>query len=57
MDRPATPDLEPDEDMPLLPEIEVDPGAPVDTGLLDARGNKIFRTPRPIGFGRGDRFK
>lgn len=45
-----------DNDQPLLPEIEVDVPAPVDTGLLNARGHRIYRTPRPIGFGRHDKW-
>ena len=32
----------------------VDEGQYRDTGLLDEHGNRIFRAPNPIGFGRDD---
>lgn len=51
---------EPDPFCPPLTVYEAAPEGPVDTGLLDARGTKIFRrqsptrmgfdlTPRPVG--------
>jgi hypothetical protein len=43
-----------DEDTPFVPNLTVYETAPepVDTGLLDASGTKIFRTPQrePVGF-------
>jgi hypothetical protein len=42
---------------PLLPHLHVSENVPHDTGLLDARGNKIIRTPLPVGFGRHDEWK
>lgn len=39
-------------DYPLLPDLHVPEHKPVDTGLLDARGDAIMRAPLPIGFGR-----
>lgn len=39
-------------DGPLIPEITVPEHVPIDTGVLDADGAKIFRQPRPVGFGR-----
>lgn len=34
------------------PELTVDEHVAVDTGLLDADGNSIWRAPNPLGFGR-----
>lgn len=36
----------------LVPDIHVPEAQPVDTGLLDASGNKLMRMPNPVGFGR-----
>lgn len=36
----------------LLPDLWVPDHHPVDTGLVDARGNTIMRAPNPVGFGR-----
>lgn len=37
---------------PLMTSIDVCDHEAVDTGLLDADGNAIWRAPNPIGFGR-----
>jgi hypothetical protein len=37
---------------PLLPSLSVDDHLAVFTGLLDAEGEEIWRTPNPMGFGR-----
>lgn len=37
---------------PLLPDLVVPDHRPVDTGLVDVRGNAIMRAPNPVGFGR-----
>lgn len=47
-------DLYDDERGSLQPDITVDDHVAVDTGLIDADGNSIFRAPNPIGFGRDD---
>jgi hypothetical protein len=36
----------------LLPHLTVDDHEAVFTGLLDAKGEEIWRTPNPMGFGR-----
>lgn len=36
------------------PPLEVWDSKYVDTGLLDASGNVIWKAPNKIGFGRGD---
>lgn len=41
-----------DDCYPLLPDLHVPEHNPVDTGLLDVRGDAIMRAPNPIGFGR-----
>lgn len=41
-----------DDPYPLLPDLHVPEHRPVDTGLLDIRGNAIMRAPNLIGFGR-----
>ena len=41
-----------DDDVPLLPSLEVSDHEAAFTGLLDERGDEIWRQPRPIGFGR-----
>ena len=41
-----------DEDQPLIMNVTVCDHQPIDTGLLDQRGDPIMRTPIPIGFGR-----
>lgn len=38
----------------LITSIDVCDHVAVDTGLLDADGNSIFRAPNPVGFGRDD---
>jgi len=40
------------DDNPLVPNIEVDGPARVDTGLVTAAGKAIIRLPNPLGFGR-----
>ena len=35
---------------PIITSLEVDEAEPVDTGLLDAEGNSIWRLKDPIGF-------
>jgi hypothetical protein len=44
------PRMEWDEDYPLLPHIEVDGPAEVDTGLITESGDTIMRLPDPLGF-------
>lgn len=39
---------------PLLPNLHLPDSAPIKTGLLDSKGNEIWRTPNPIGFGRDE---
>lgn len=39
-------------DAPLVPDIQVPEHRPVDTGLVDIRGDAIMRAPNPMGFGR-----
>lgn len=40
---------------PIRPDAPtVDDHVPVDTGLLDAKGDTIWRAPNPIGFRIGD---
>ncbi|SKB30981.1 hypothetical protein SAMN06295920_101679 [Rhizorhabdus histidinilytica] len=41
-------------DKPLLPHFEVDGSEDVDTGLIWSDGTPIYRTARPIGFGRDE---
>lgn len=41
-----------DEDLPLLPHLEVSGPHDVDTGLVDVKGEPIYRLAIPIGFGR-----
>jgi len=41
-----------DDDVPLLPCIDVPEHEDSFTGLLDSRGEEIWRAPRPVGFGR-----
>jgi len=36
----------------LCPDLWVPDHRPVDTGLVDIRGDAIMRAPYPIGFGR-----
>lgn len=40
------------DDDPLIPNLTVDDHEAVWTGLLDDRGDKIYRSPNPVGFGR-----
>jgi hypothetical protein len=39
---------------PGLPDIHVSGPRHVDTGLIDGKGNAIYRTQAPVGFGRDD---
>ena len=41
-----------DDDTPLIPSLDVPEHEDTFTGLLDSRGEEIWRAPRPIGFGR-----
>lgn len=41
-----------DDDGPLIPSLTVDDHEDVDTGLIAATGEPIYRVPNPIGFGR-----
>jgi hypothetical protein len=41
----------------MRPEITVDGEKEVDTGLVTARGEPIYRLPPPIGFGRHEEWK
>lgn len=36
----------------LRPDLSVDAGKEVNTGLVDHRGRAIYRLPPPVGFGR-----
>ena len=42
------------DDNPLVPSLEVDDAAEVDTGLVTATGEKIMRIANPLGFGRDE---
>ena len=42
----------PECDNPLLPSLSVDDHEAVFTGLVDAKGEQIWRQPNPMGFGR-----
>jgi hypothetical protein len=37
---------------PMLPAVSVDDHEAVFTGLLDAKGEEVWRAPNPMGFGR-----
>lgn len=39
---------------PLVPSLSTAEHHPVDTGLLDVKGNRIMRLPNPMGFGRDE---
>lgn len=41
-----------DDDVPLVPSLDVPDHEATFTGLLDADGDEIWREPRPVGFGR-----
>jgi hypothetical protein len=41
-----------DDDVPLIPALDVPDHEEVFTGLLDSKGEEIWRAPREIGFGR-----
>jgi len=36
------------------PSLDVDGPVEIDTGLISANGDRIYRLPPPIGFGRND---
>ena len=36
------------------PSLDVDGPAEIDTGLITATGERIYRMPPPVGFGRDD---
>lgn len=36
------------------PSLEVDGPAEIDTGLITESGERIYRIPPPLGFGRGE---
>lgn len=40
------------DDEPHRPNLTVDSHEAVFTGLIDSRGEEIWRTPNPMGFGR-----
>lgn len=42
-----------DDDIPLIPNLQVDESTPQETGLLDKNGDPLYRLPDPIGFGHG----
>lgn len=39
-----------DDPEPMIPNLSVDERGPVDTGLVDSKGNRIMRLPEPLGF-------
>jgi hypothetical protein len=39
-----------DFDDPMLPPLSVSEHVPVDTGLVDKRGDRIMRAPNRVGF-------
>lgn len=39
-----------DDYSPMLPPITVNDHKPIDTGLIDHRGDPIMRGPNPVGF-------
>jgi hypothetical protein len=41
-----------EEDLPMIPSLQVDGATAEFTGLLDANGSPICKLARPIGFGR-----
>ena len=42
------------EENSLTPDVSVDEHVAIFTGLLDAKGEEIWRAPNPVGFGRDD---
>lgn len=42
------------DDAPMLPDLCAPETRPVNTGLLDAQGNELWRQPYPMGFGRDE---
>lgn len=36
----------------MIPDLSVDGEKEVDTGLVTATGERIYRLPHPVGFGR-----
>ena len=40
------------DDAPMLPSLCAPDSLPVNTGLLDAHGNELWRRPNPVGFGK-----
>lgn len=47
-------DLFDDERGGFTPSITVDEHVAIDTGIMDADGNSIWRAPNPVGFGRDE---
>lgn len=43
-----------DDDRPMIPNLEVDDAKEVNTGLVSAKGDPIYRVAPPVGFGRND---
>ena len=41
----------------LVPSLSTAEHCPVDTGLVDAKGNRIIRQPNPMGFGRDEEWR
>jgi hypothetical protein len=41
---------DPDDWNPLIPSLTVDDHVPIETGLIDHRGDPIMRAPNPVGF-------
>jgi hypothetical protein len=46
------PRAERDDAYPMIPHLDVPEHEAVETGLVDERGEMIWRAPNPIGFGR-----
>jgi len=46
-----------EDDAPLLPQITVEEAGMINTGLVHARGDRIWRLPEPIGFIDFERFR
>lgn len=50
--RPRASQVDPDQDWSFFPSLQVDEAKWVNTGLVDDAGNKIWRGPDPLGFGK-----